>query len=82
MILQRELDLFNAALPDLLADPSSAGMFALVSVDGVAGVYDTFDAALAAGYDRFGLDRFLVKHIVEHEEPRYFSRNLVHKNRN
>jgi hypothetical protein len=32
---------------------------------------------LIAGYDHFGLESFLVKQIVEHEIPLYFSRNVV-----
>jgi hypothetical protein len=74
--LDRELDTFRQQLPNLLADPTNRGRFALVRGATVAGLYPTFDAALAAGYDRFGLDPFLVKEVTEHEIPRYFSRNL------
>jgi hypothetical protein len=74
--LDRELDTFRRELPALLADPANRGQFALVHGTAVAGLYPTFEAALAAGYDRFGLDPFLVKQVAEHEAPRYFSRNL------
>lgn len=74
--LDRELETFRRELPNLLADPANRGQFALVGGTAVAGVYPTFDAALAAGYERFGLDPFLVKEVTEHEVPRYFSRNL------
>ena len=43
----------------------------------VAGVWTSFDDALEAGYERYGLDPFLVKEVVEYEEPRYFSRNIT-----
>jgi hypothetical protein len=74
--LERELDTFHRQLPDLLRDESNRGRFALIHADAVAGLYPTFDAALAAGYDKFGLEAFLVKEVTDHEEPRYFSRNL------
>jgi hypothetical protein len=76
MALETESATFQRELSTLLEDPANRGQFALVRGDNVAGVYPTFEAALSAGYDRFGLDPFLVKEITEHEEPRYFSRNL------
>ena len=76
MALETELTTFHRELAGLLADPSKRGSFALVHGDAVAGVFPNFDLALAAGYERFGLDPFLVKEVTEHEEPRYFSRNL------
>jgi hypothetical protein len=74
--LERELETFRRELPRLLADPANVGKFALVHGEAVAGLYPSFDAALASGYDKFGLDPFLVSEVTEHEEPRYFSRNL------
>jgi hypothetical protein len=74
--LERELAAFQRDLPGLLADPANVGKFALVHGDEVAGVYPTFDEALAAGYDRFGLDPFLVKEVLEHERPIHFTRKL------
>jgi len=74
--LDREVSTFRRVLPTLLADPAKRGLFALVHGDQVAGVYDSFDAALEAGYERFGLDPFLVKEVTEHEEPKYFPRNI------
>jgi hypothetical protein len=74
--LEKELETFQRELPTLLAEEANRGAFALIHGDQIAGVYSTFDAALEAGYDKFGLESFLVKEIVEHEQPRYFSRNL------
>ena len=74
--LEKEMETFRRELPALLADPANRGQFALVHGDAVAGLYPTFEAALSAGYDRFGLSPFLVKEVTDHEEPRYFSRNL------
>ncbi len=75
--IEAEVVAFGAALSGLLLNPANAGAFALVAGGQVQGVYPTEDAALDAGYDRFGMGPFLVKRIVAHEEPRYFSRNLV-----
>jgi hypothetical protein len=74
--LDKELGTFRRELPALLADPTNRGLFALVHGDEVAGLYPTFEAGLSAGYDRFGLDRFMVKEVTDHEEPRYFPRGL------
>jgi len=74
--LERELIAFRRSRPDLLKDPANRGLFALVHDDEVAGLYTSFDAGLAAGYDRFGLERFMVKEVVEHETPKYFPRGL------
>lgn len=74
--LETELATFRRELPALLADPARCGPFVLIHGESVADCFPTFDEALAAGYERFGLAPFLVKEVTEHEEPRYFSRNL------
>lgn len=74
--LEQERATFQRELAGLLADPTNRGRFALVHRDVVADLFPTFEAALEAGYDRFGLEPFMVRIVVEHEEPQYFSRNL------
>jgi hypothetical protein len=74
--LEKELETFQRELPVLLADPARRGKFALVHGEIVAGCFPTFEEALAAGYEQFGLAPFLVKEVTDHEEPLYFSRNL------
>jgi hypothetical protein len=74
--LDRELEVFDRELPRLLADPANSGRFVLIHGDDLAGVWPTVEAATEAGYDRFELDAFLVKEIVEIERPKYFSRNI------
>lgn len=74
--LEQELGTFRRELPRLLADPTNRGKYALVRGEQVAGVFPTFDDGLAAGYDRFGFDPFMVKEIVEHEQPGFISRNV------
>jgi hypothetical protein len=74
--LDTEMETFRRELPTLLADPANRGRFALVHNDEVVDVYPSFEAGLAAGYDRFGLEPFMVKEITDNERPLYFSRNL------
>jgi hypothetical protein len=76
MALEQELETFRRELPSLLSDPVNRGKFALVNSGSVAGLYPDFDTALAAGYERFGLEPFLVKEVTDHEQPGFLSRNL------
>jgi len=46
-------------------------------VPAIAPITIAFDDALAAGYDRFGTDPFLVQEITDDERPKYFSRNVA-----
>lgn len=75
--LARESETFRRELPGLLANPETAGRFVLIHGDAVAGVYDSFDESLAAGYDRFELKPFFVKQVLLNEKPKYFSRNYI-----
>ncbi len=75
MPLDQELATFRAKLPDLLRQ--DAGRFVLIHGDDVAGVWDTKAAALEEGYQRFGLDAFLVKRIVADEKPLFVPREVV-----
>ena len=76
-VLSKELKTYQRQRSALIADPANLGQFALIQGDTIIGLYSTIDAALAAGYDKVGLDPFLVKEITESEEPpKYFSRNL------
>jgi hypothetical protein len=74
--LERELETFNRELARLLQEEGSRGKYALVHGDQVDSLWDSVDQALEAGYDRFGLEPFLVKQVTEHEQPRYFSRGV------
>lgn len=76
MALEQELETFQKELPNLLQNEANRGKFVLIHGESVQGVWDTFEKALEEGYDKFGLEPFLVKEITEHEEPRFFSRNL------
>jgi hypothetical protein len=73
MALERELETYRKHLPELLGQQ---GKYVLISGDKVDSIWDTQEDALQAGYDRFGLEPFLVKEIAEVETPRFFSRNI------
>jgi hypothetical protein len=74
--LDKEMETFQRELPRLLGDPLYHGMFVLIHKETIANVYPTLEAALSAGYEKFNLESFLVKQVIEREPPKYFSRNL------
>ena len=73
MSLERELATYHEHMLELL---SSEGKFVLIRGDEIAGRYDSYEKALEAGYERYGLDPFLVKKIQRSEPLHYFSRDL------
>ncbi|MGC8638525.1 MAG: hypothetical protein ACP5XB_01460 [Isosphaeraceae bacterium] len=73
MALEKELATYNENLIDLLAHE---GKYVLVRGVTIRGPFDTYENALAAGYEEFGLDPFLVKQIHKAEPIQYFSRDL------
>jgi hypothetical protein len=77
MALEQEWQTSQQELPRLLADESNRGKYALVRGARVDSVWTSMDEALAAGYERFGVDPFLVQEITDHQEPKVFSRNVT-----
>jgi len=75
--LEEELNAFRRELPRLLQQAQNQGKYALVHGGKIEDVLPTIDDALNAGYDRFGLEPFLVQEITDEEKPRYFSRNVT-----
>ena len=63
--LQKEIETYNAKLPELLG---SIGKFVLIKGTEVEGVYDTYADALKIGYERFKLEPFMVKQIAPAEQ--------------
>ncbi len=76
MALEREMETYRRELPGLLGS-GQEGKWALVHGDKLDSVHETQAQAMQTGYDRFGLEIFLVKQIVAVEKPLYFSRNIV-----
>jgi len=71
--LEQEIATYNRLLPELLAQE---GKYVLIKGAELAGVFDSYRDALAAGYQRFKLDSFLVKQITSAEHVACFSRDL------
>jgi hypothetical protein len=74
--LEREWETFLKEMPRLLQE-GHRGKYVLIQGETVHGVWATLDEALAAGYERFGVEAFLAQEINDNPEPRYFSRNLT-----
>jgi len=64
--LAKEYAAFKRHLPQLLLQE---GKFVLVHGSDVIGVFDSYSDALTAGYEKFGLENFLVKRISSVETP-------------
>jgi hypothetical protein len=53
------------------------GRFVLIQGDQIAGIWDTYQDALEAGYKQFGLTPFMVKQIRGMEQIQCFTRDIV-----
>jgi hypothetical protein len=73
MPFEKELAVYDAHLIDLL---DSQGKYILIRGEEISGPFETFDEALDVGYDKYGLEPFLVKQIHKAEPIHYFSRDL------
>ncbi len=73
MALERELEVYREHLMEMLGDE---GKFVVIGGEKILGCYATYELALEAGYEAFGLDSFLVKQIHRYEPIEYFSRDL------
>ncbi len=73
MALEKELSVYHANLIELLANE---GMYVLIRGEDINGPFETYDEALTVGYEKYGLQSFLVKQITQAEPIHYFSRDL------
>jgi len=73
MALEREVKTYKDKLPELQANE---GKFVLICGDEVVGIFDSYQDALSAGYDRCGINPFLVKQISTVEVLASFTRDL------
>jgi hypothetical protein len=74
MALELEMSTYQAHQLELL--PQNEGRFVVIKGQEIAGAYDTYEDALQAAYDRYGLGPFLVKRVERSEPILYFSRDL------
>ncbi len=68
-VLKTELATFAQRKQELLQ--SNEGKFVVIHQANVAGVWDTYEDALHAGYENFGLAPFLVKQIERIERAEF-----------
>lgn len=73
MALEIETATYQAHLLELL---NSEGKFVVIKDTGILGAYESYEEALAAGYEQFGPVPFLVKQIRRVEPVLQFSRDL------
>jgi hypothetical protein len=66
-----EIARYNEELESLLCDE---GKFALVKGKEKIETFDSYDDALKVGYEKYGLDAFLVKKITRFEQVMNFTR--------
>ncbi len=73
MAFEKELSVHHANLIELLANE---GKYVVICGDEINGVFDSYDEALGAGYQKYGLTPFLAKQINRVEPIHYFSRDV------
>ncbi|MCI0462493.1 MAG: hypothetical protein L0Z62_36545 [Gemmataceae bacterium] len=61
--IYREWLTFRRELPRLLAE-GHEGKWTLVKGEALAGLYPTRDEAVLAGYEKFGLEQFMIQQIL------------------
>ncbi len=72
--LEVEQETFVRLLPSLSKEE---GKFAVIYKTDLLGTFDSYNDALTIGYERAGLDHFLVKRVSVIESVSYFSRELA-----
>jgi hypothetical protein len=73
--LMKELETYERNKQTLLAEHE--GKFVVIHSDEVAGTWDSYSDAYAAGCDRFGLEPFLVKQVLAKDKVLVVTRNVV-----
>lgn len=74
LTFQAEIDAFQEALPQLLADQHE-GEFAVLKSRAIEHLSPTYEHALRWGYERYGLDEeFLVKQVLKDPQATHFRR--------
>jgi hypothetical protein len=72
--LESEIATYNRLLPGLLGQQ---GKFVLIKGAEQFGIFETYQDALSAGYQKFQLDPFFVKQISPAERVAFFTRDLT-----
>jgi len=72
MALEKEMETFRKKLPELKVEHE--GKFVLIHAEEIVDFFTSYDDAIKAGYDRFGLAPFLVKQVLALEQVQFISR--------
>lgn len=72
MALEKELETYQKKLPELQAHE---GKFALIQGEQMD-IFETYEAAISAGYQKYKLEPFLVKQIQAVEQVQFVTRFL------
>jgi hypothetical protein len=72
MALEREMETYRNRLPELKGE--NEGRFVLIQGEEVVDIFTSYEDALKVGYEKFGLDPFLVKKIEAVEQAQLISR--------
>jgi len=72
--ISREIDYYHRHLKDW---EGRDGEFILIKEESVVDFFSSYDDALKAGYQKFGLESFLVKQINTIEQGSFISRNIL-----
>ena len=70
--LERELAAYRSKLSQMIAEQGE-GKYALLHEEQLIDVYGTYEDAIKAGYEKFGLERFLVKQVESMEHVHYIT---------
>lgn len=71
MPLEKEIETYRGKLPEL---KDNEGKFVLIHDETVVDIFSTYEDAIKSGYQRFGLQPFLVKQIQSTEQVQFISR--------
>lgn len=72
MALEREMETYRRRLPELKGE--NEGRFVLIQGEQVVDIFASYEDALKVGYEKFGLNPFLVKKIQAVEQAQLISR--------
>ena len=72
--LETELKTYEASVQQLLPDQ---GKYVLIKGTEIVGIFDSYNDSLKAGYEKFGIQPFLVKKIAPPEQAHFVSRDIL-----
>ncbi len=74
LALKTEMEVYKRELQALLKDE---GKYVLIHGEEIGGIYAVYEDALKVGYEKFGVNPFLVKKISATEQIQFFTRDVL-----